>query len=247
MAKSVFFAMIGSQILKWKAKMANEANQNNSELKDFFVNHGTKALVGLVIILVVVAGIVQFRDSQKAAAAEQAELLGVGMTYLYADQKDRALVEFESQIKAGKIDGLALAKAALFAGNIKFEKQDFDGAAALFQKSLDNAGSVVLVRSAAMHGLAAVKIEKGDYSAAAGLLEKYVSEFGKRTGDKEDRFQKEEPLDEAPMVADAMWKLTLVYQQLGANDKARNMAERIVEVYGDNQVYADKAKKFLAE
>ena len=48
------------------------------------------------------------------------------------------------------------------------------------------------------------------------------------------------------MVADAMWKLTLVYQQLGANDKAKNTAERILEVYGDNQQYADKAKKFIA-
>ena len=48
------------------------------------------------------------------------------------------------------------------------------------------------------------------------------------------------------MVADAMWKLVLVYQQQGAADKAKNTAERIVEVYGDSQLYADKAKKFLA-
>ena len=139
-----------------------------------------------------------------------------------------------------------MAKAALYAGNIKYQSGDFDAAAVFFQKGLDNAGSVALVRSAAMHGLASVKIEKGDYSAAAGLLEKYVSEFAKRTGDKEDRFQKDEPVDEVPMVADAMWKLTLVYEQLGAADKAKKTAERILEVYGDNQAYADKAKKFLA-
>ena len=226
--------------------MANEANQNNSEIKQFFVQHGTKVLVALAVVLVVVAGVIQVRDSRKAAAAEQAELIGAGLTYVYAGENDSALVEFEAKIQSGKLEGLALAKAALFAGNIKFEKGDFDGAAALFQKSFDNAGSVALVRSAAMHGLASVKIEKADYSAAAGLLEKYISEFGKRTGDKEDRFQKEEPQDEVPMVADAMWKLTLVYQQLGANDKAKNTAERIVEVYGDNQQYADKAKKFIA-
>ena len=134
----------------------------------------------------------------------------------------------------------------LFAGNIKYEKADYDGAIALFQKSIDNAGDVALVRSAAIHGLAAAKMEKGDLSAAAKLLEDFVSEFGKRTGDKEDRYQKEEPQDEVPMVADAMWKLALVYQQLGANDKAKNTAERIIEVYGDNQQYADKAKKFVA-
>ena len=226
--------------------MANESNTNNSEIKEFFIAHGSKVVAALVVVMIVVVGVVQFLDYRKAAAAEQAELLGTGMTYLYADQKDSALVEFESKISSGKLNGVALAKAALYAGNIKYQSGDFDGAAVLFQKSLDNAGSVALVRSAAMHGLASVKIEKGDYSAAAGLLEKYVGEFAKRTGDKEDRFQKDEPVDEVPMVADAMWKLTLVYEQLGAGDKAKKTAERILEVYGDNQTYADKAKKFLS-
>ena len=228
--------------------MANEANANanNSEIKQFFVHHGTKVIVALVVVLAVVAGVVQLRDSRRAAAAEQAELLGAGMTFLYAGEKDNALAEFESKINARSLEGLALAKACLYAGNIKYEKGDLDAAAALFQKSIDNAGSVVLVRSAAMHGLASVKMEKEDYAAAANLLEKYISEFGKRTGDKEDRFQKEEPVDEAPMVADAMWKLTLVYQQQGLDGKAKNTAERLLEVYGDNQNYADKAQKFLA-
>ena len=226
--------------------MANESNQNNSEIKQFFIQHGTKVLVGLALILVVVAGVIQVKESRKAAAAEQAELLGVGMTYLYANEKDSALVEFENKIASGKLEGLALAKAALLAGNIKFEKKDFDGAAFLFQTTLDNAGSAPLVRSAAMHGLAAVKMEKGDFSAAANFLEKYIAEFGKRSGDKEDRYQKDEPADEVPMVADAMWKLTLVYQQLGASDKAKATAERLLQVYGDNRAFADKARKFLA-
>ena len=148
--------------------MANEANANNSEIKEFFVHHGTKVVVALVVILVVVAGVVQLRDSRKAAAAEQAELLGTSMTFLYAGEKDSALTELESKINGRSLEGLALAKASLYAGNLKYEKGDLDGAAALFQKSLDNAGSVVLVRSAAMHGLAAVKMEKEDYAAAAG-------------------------------------------------------------------------------
>ncbi|MBR4915891.1 MAG: tetratricopeptide repeat protein [Fibrobacter sp.] len=226
--------------------MANESNQNNSEIKDFFVQHGTKVLVGLVVVLVIVSGIVQFRDSRRAAAFEQTELLGKGYSFLYVNDKDNALAEFEARIQAGDVKGLALAKAALFAGNIKYEKGDFDGAIALFQKSIDNAGSVALVRSAAIHGLASAKMEKGDYSAAAKLLEDFVKEFGKRTGDKEDRYQKEEPLDETPLVPDAMWKLVLLHNELGSKNKAKSVAERIVEVYGDYVMYADRAKKFLA-
>ena len=226
--------------------MANESNTNNSELKAFFINHGTKIAVEFVVVFAVIAGIVQYKDARKAAAAEQSELLGVGLTYLYANEKDSALVEFEAKIASGKLEGLALAKASLLAGNVKYEKRDYDGAAVLFQKTLDNAGSVALVRSAAMHGLAAVKMEKGDFSAAAKFLEDYIAEFGKRTGDKEDRYQKDEPADEVPMVADAMWKLTLVYQQLGATDKAKTVAERLLHIYGDNRAFADKARKFLA-
>lgn len=227
--------------------MANESNNNTNEIKDFFVAHGSKLAAVVIAIIVIVVGVVQYRDYQKAVAAEQAELLGPGMALLYAGEKDKALAEFESKMNEGKLSGVALAKAALYAANVKFEAGEFDAAAVLFQKSLDNAGSVALVRSAAMHGLASVKIEKGDYSAAAGLLEKYVGEFAKRTGDKEDRYQKDEPMDEVPMVADAMWKLTLVYKQLGAADKAKATAERILVVYGDNQSIADKARKFLAE
>ena len=226
--------------------MANESNNNNSELKAFFVKHGTTIVVAFVVLVAIIAGIIQFKEARKAAAAEQSELIGVGLTYLYAGEKDSALVEFEGKIASGKLEGLALAKASLLAGNIKFEKKDLDGAAILFQTTLDNAGSVALVRSAAMHGLAAVKMEKGDFSAAANFLEKYIAEFGKRTGDLEDRYQKDEPADEVPMVADAMWKLTLVYQQLGASDKAKATAERLLKVYGDNRAFADKAKKFIA-
>lgn len=226
--------------------MANEFNNNNSEMKDFFVRHGSKIIAALVVVLLIVVGVVQYKDARKAAAEEQAEILGVGMSYLYAGEKENALENFESQINSGKLKGLALGKAALYAANIKFERNEFDAALPLFQKALDNAESSALVRSAAMHGIAAVNMEKGDLAQAASLLEKYVSEFGKRTGDMEDRYQKDEPVDEVPMVADAMWKLTLIYQQQGSVDKSKAMAEKILKIYGDDQTYADKAKKFLA-
>ena len=226
--------------------MANESNQNNTEIKDFFVRHGSKIVLGLILVLVVVAGVIHINDTRKAAAIEQAEILGKGYAFLYTNDKDKALAEFEGMINAGEVNGLSLAKAALFAGNIKYEKADFDGAIDLFQKSIDNAGSVVLVRSSALHGLASAKIEKGDFSAAAKLLEDFVKEFGKRTGDKEARFQQKEPIDQTPLVPDAMWKLVLVYQQQGSADKAKSTAERLLEVYGDNPMYAEKANKFLA-
>ncbi|SHK89613.1 tol-pal system YbgF family protein [Fibrobacter sp. UWEL] len=227
--------------------MANESNTKNSEMKEFFANHGSKIIAAVLVVMAVVVGVNKYFEFQKSESAEQANLLGKGMSYVYAAQNDSALTEFQAQMNSGKLKGLALAKAALLSGNTMFEKGEFDAAADMFQKSLDNAGSSALIRSAAMHGLASVKIEKADYAAAASLLEKFVGEFGKRTGDLKDRYQKDEPADEVPTVADAMWKLTLVYQQLGQADKAKATAEKLLKVYGDSQNYADKAKKFLAE
>lgn len=227
--------------------MANESTTNNSEFKEFFVTHGSKLAIILVVIMAVVVGIVQYGDYRKGVLEAQTENLGVGMTYLYAGEKDSALAEFESKMNAGKLEGMNLAKAALYCANIKFERGEFDAASPLFQKALDNAGSSALIRSAALHGSAAVAMEKEDYTTAASLLEKFVKEFGKRTGDLQDRYEKDEPVDETPMVADAMWKLTLVYDKLGKADMAKATAERLLKVYGDNQVFADKAKKFLAK
>lgn len=227
--------------------MANESNSKNNEMQQFFAAHAPKIFLILALVIAAVVGVNKYFEFQKTEAKDQANLLGKGMSYIYATQNDSAMVEFESQINSGKLKGVALAKAALYAGNVKFEKGDFDGAEALFQKSVDNAGSTALVRSGALHGLASVKIEKADYAGAASLLEKFVAEFGKRTGNLQDRYQKDEPADEVPTVADAMWKLTLVYQQLGQADKAKATAEKILKIYGDNANYSDKAKKFLAE
>ena len=60
--------------------MANESNNNNSELKAFFVQHGTKIAVAFVVIFALIAGIVQYKEARKVAAAEQSELIGVGRT-----------------------------------------------------------------------------------------------------------------------------------------------------------------------
>ena len=131
-------------------------------------------------------------------------------------------------------------------GNLFFRQGEVDKSIVNFQKALDNAGNLPLIRGGALHGQAAVAIEQKDYAAAVNLLEKFISEFGKRTGDLEDRYEKVEPADQVPTVADALWKLSLVYNQMGYPDKAKATAEKLLKKYGDNQVYGDRAKKLIA-
>ena len=218
----------------------------NSDVKEFFIQHGIKVGVILVAVILVVVVIIHIQGSKIQANAAQAELIGPALAYEYTGKKDSALAKYESLMQSNQLKGEYLAKAALLAGNIRFQNGEFDAAAILYQKALDNAGSLPLIRGGAMHGQAAVAIEKKDYAAAAGLLEKFVSEFGKRTGDLEDRYEKLEPADQVPTVADALWKLSLVYEQMGFSDKAKVSAEKLLKIYGDDPLYSERAKKLLA-
>ena len=200
----------------------------NSDVKEFFIQHGIKVGVILLAVILVVVVIIHIQGSKIQANAAQAELLGPALAYEYTGKKDSALAKYESLMQSNQLNG------------------EFDNAAILYQKALDNAGSLPLIRGGAMHGQAAVAIEKKDYAAAAGLLEKFVSEFGKRTGDLEDRYEKLEPADQVPTVADALWKLSLVYNEMGFSDKAKVSAEKLLKIYGDDPLYSERAKKLLA-
>ena len=219
--------------------------ENNTH-KEFFVAYGSKIIIALLAVLVLVAVVVKINQSNKNDQKQQAELLGQSFNFIYEGNDDKALAELERLIQNKEVTGLSYAKAALLAGNIKYKKGDFDGAAVLFQKSLDNAADVDLITAAAMHGRASVAIEKQDYASAVGLLEKFIAKYGERTGNLSDRYRKAEPVDAVPSVPDALWKLALVYQQMGANDKAKATAERLLKVYGDSQMYVDRAKKLIA-
>ncbi len=221
-------------------------SSGNSEMKEFFIQHGMVIGIILLVVIVAVIAIVRFNGAKVQANAEQAELLGPALAYEYTGKKDSALAEYDRLLAGNELSGETLAKAALLAGNVRFQNGEFDAAAILYQKALDNAGNLPLVRGGAMHGQAAVAIETRDYAAAVNLLEKFIAEFGKRTGDLEDRYEKVEPADPVPTVADALWKLSLVYNQMGYPDKAKATAEKLLKKYGDNPVYVDRAKKLIA-
>ena len=219
---------------------------SGSDMKEFFIQHGVKVGGILLVVIIVVIAIVHFQGSKNKADAAQAELLGPALAYEYTGKKDSALAAYEELIASKQLKGETLAKASLLAGNIYFQNGEFDKAAILYQKAMDNAGSLPLIRGGALHGQAAVAIEQKDYAAAVTLLEKFIAEFGKRTGDLEDRYEKVEPADPVPTVADALWKLSLVYNQMGYPDKAKSSAEKLLKNYGDSPLYSDRAKKLIA-
>lgn len=220
-------------------------SENNAH-KDFFVKHGVKIVVGVVLLLVLAALVSQMSQSSKLAEKTQAEYLGKALSLIYQGKDAEALEELEDLLQSNKLKALSLSKAALLAGNIHYKNGSFDKAEALFKKSLNNTSNVDLISAAAMHGLASVAIEQKNYALAAEQLEKFILKYGKRTGNLSDRYTKNEGVDPVPTVPDALWKLSLVYYEMGNADKAKSSAELLLKRYGDSQLYSDRAKKFLA-
>lgn len=213
--------------------------------QEFIGRHGTKLAVVAGVIAVAIFAYYQYSASQKAAQLLLNETLGKGYQAIMEGKTDSAQAAFAEVIAHGKSSDLQKAKAALMLGNLRLQARNLDGASEAYGVAISNAHEAVLLKSGAAHGLAVVAMEKKDYPQAAKLLEDYAKEYGKRTGNLEDRYAKSEPSDPVTLVPDALWKLTLVYNEMKDAAKAKETAERLVKVYGDSPIAA-QARKFLA-
>lgn len=213
--------------------------------QEFLSKHGTKLAVAFAVIVIAIVAVIQYRSSLQAAELLVNEDLGKAFQLVVENKTDSAQTAFTAILGNSKASSLQQAKAALLLGNIQMQKNDIDGAAKSFETVLSNAGSVVILKSGAEHGLATIAMEKQDYPKAISLLQAYIKDYGKRTGDLEERFAKKELADPITLVPDAMWKLTLVYAETKDTQKAKETAENLVKIYGESPL-AVQARKFLA-
>ncbi|HSQ40878.1 MAG TPA: tetratricopeptide repeat protein [Fibrobacteraceae bacterium] len=169
----------------------NSGSSMHQELEDrfhwlrqeFLPRHGSKVLVLIVVIVAVVIGIMQYQNKTKVAEATFNSELGKSFSFLYQNHIDSAMVSLQALLAKPGVSGLAEAKAALLLGNLQFQKGELDGAEKSFERSQRAAHGVVLIQSAAEHGLATVSMEKKDYAQAVTRLESFVKTYGKRDGD----------------------------------------------------------------
>lgn len=206
--------------------------------------HGTK-LMAVVVILVL--GLIFFQKQQASVAqtvVAQREELGVAFDHLYRTQNDSAEILLEAFLSKPDLDPLLQAKAALLLGNLKYRKADFAAAQGFFQKAQASSEGLPLIESAAEHGLASVEMEQKNFEAAAQKWEAFVAKYEKRTGDLQARYAGEEPVNLVVSIPDALWKLTLCYQELQNEAKMKATAEKLVAVYGKSK-QAQQAQKIL--
>jgi tetratricopeptide (TPR) repeat protein len=231
-----------------KPNSSSKAAPNSAESlfeylkEDFWPQHGTKAIIALVLVAAAVFAITQRISKASAGEAAMAEELGKGLDYIYVGKGDSALMALESSMQNGNLKGLPLAKAALLAGNIHLQNGNLDNAESLYRQTISNASGVEIIFSAAEHGLAVVAMERKNYPEAISLLNGFANKYGKRTGDLAKRYAKTEPVDKIPTVPDALWKLALCYLETGDAENAKQTAQKILKIYGDSPKAADAAK-----
>lgn len=214
-------------------------------LDDFWPRFGKQTSYALLAIAVIIAGSVWWNNDRHQSQAKENKELGKAYVYFSEDKYDTAQTFLDAFVK-GSHSRLVQDKANLMLGQILFSKSKYDDAIKAFsQVDLSNT-SQPLISSGALHGLASCYIQNKNYALAAETLEKLVSQFGKRTGDPEEKVAGHEKVDLAPSVPNALWKLALCYRELKNTEKEKAAAQKLVKVYPESRE-SFNAQRLLAQ
>lgn len=214
-------------------------------MDEFVPRFGKQALMALGGVAVVVAGIVWFQGSRDASEARENKELGPAYVYYSQDKLDSALAFLSGFVQRSHSRSVQ-DKANLMLGKIHYAQGRYDEAIKAYSAVDHGAKDRPLVASGALHGLASSHIQKKDYAKAAGLLEQFVSDFGRRKGNPEERIAGKEIVDLSPVVPNALWKLALCYKEMKDTAKAKAAAEKLVKIYPESREAYD-ANKLLAQ
>jgi TolA-binding protein len=127
--------------------------------------------------------------------------------------------------------GLARDKAYLFLGKAYYRQEKYDQALEAYGMVGEGKEATALIRSGALHGIAASLMQKRDYAQAAARLEEFVARAMRRTGHPSEDIAGQEVQDLSPSVPNALWKLALCYRELKQPEKAKAAVEKLRRAY----------------
>lgn len=214
-------------------------------LDEFVPRYGWQSLAVLGVVALVVGGSFWFNNMRDNQVASENKELGEAYVFLTAEKNDSAeafLKRFTAQTHSRAVQD----KANLLLGTVLYGEGKYDEAIKAYEAVDLTSTKRALVSSGALHGLAASYMEKKDYAKAAELLETFVSRFMRRTGNPSEKVEGKEVADLSPAVPNALWKLSLSYNELKNADKAKATAEKLVKVYPESKEAFD-ATRFLAQ
>ena len=212
---------------------------------DFWPRFGKQTSYVLLGIAVVIAAGVWWNNDRVQSQAKENKELGKAYIAFSEDKYDEAQSFLNSFLK-GSHSRLVQDKARLMLGQIDYVQTKYDEGIKVFSQIDMSNTNQPLISSGALHGLASCYIQNKNYALAAETLEKLVSQFGKRTGNPEEKVAGHEKADLAPSVPNALWKLALCYRELKNTEKEKAAAQRLVKTYPESRESFD-ATRLLAQ
>jgi TolA-binding protein len=210
-------------------------------LDDFWPRFGKQTSYALLAIAVLIAGGVWWNGDRQQSQAKENKELGKAYVFFSEDKYDSAQTFLDGFLKASHAK-LVQDKARLMLGQILYAKGKYDDAIKAFSQIDLSSTDQALVSSGALHGLASCYMQNKNYPLAAETLEKLVSQFGKKTGNPEEKVAGHEKVDLAPSVPNALWKLALCYRELKNPEKEKAAAQKIVKIYPESRESFDAAR-----
>ncbi len=211
---------------------------------EFIPRHGRSALTVAIAVLALVAGLIYFSRTQGAQEVTANRDLGPAYIYFGEGKLDSAQA-FLTQFVQTSRPKLVHSKAYLLLGETFYQKGDYDQAIEAFSKVNLDTRKFSLITSGALHGIASSHMQKEEYTQAITHLEEFIRLYMRRTGNPVERSAGREPSDLSPAVPNALWKLTLNYQEVNQPGKVKETAEKLVKIYPDTRE-AHEAIRLLA-
>jgi predicted negative regulator of RcsB-dependent stress response len=173
--------------------------------------------IGIVIVILAVAGIVYYNNSAKEAGlAAATQLSQANMQYRQGNNQVAILTL--NDIVTKYPDTKAARQATYMLGKVNLETRNYEEAKLYFNQFLEKFKDDILNRAAATSGLAVTNENQGNYSEAAAIFEKGATEFAG-----------------SAFEAEFHYGALRNYLMAGMSEKAREEYEFILENYAGSE------------
>lgn len=176
----------------------------------FMVNHGNKLIIGLIVVVLALAGLQIFSYLQKKKMIEVQEDFGRGML-LFSKQDEANAIEAFNGVVEEHGNTAHAAYSAYMIGHMHLFKENYQEATEYFNKALQNKQNKSFVKGEALVGLATCAEAKGELQESLDFFEKALSE---KT--IEYRY---------PAIH---WKMALLYKKLGNKEKVEYYCNELI-------------------
>ncbi|MGL1900965.1 MAG: tetratricopeptide repeat protein [Fibrobacterales bacterium] len=206
-------------------------------------DYGSKIVIALIIMTGLIIGFISMKSGDAQKIKADRETLGKAIYFINANENDSAEAALQNIFTKAEIAPTIAAKGALLYGNLLLEKGDITGAQEKFVLAIAKAGTQLMIKSAAEHGVATSYIQQKEYAKAIAALNAYMKNYARKTSALPGI---ESPTDLVVDIPDVLWKIALCQKELKDTAAAKAACQKIIDLYNTNRQFSSKAQALIA-